>query len=367
MTQSLRFGMYTEFQCPDGADHAQVMRDAMEVAIQTEALGFDVFCTLEHPFFQNFAINVDPLALFSAIAQHTQRLRFRALCHTLPLHNPMILAGQIAQADILTGGRLECGVGRGHAWLQDPANVAMDENQGRFTESLDILLQAWTTDRFSYDGQYYHCDNLSVVPKPVQKPYPPVFVVGSSGRQFRRAAEQGFHICVGGPVPSAVFFEPMKIYRDACAEFGSRPYVGFIKPMFLHEDEAQAHAEARQAVQNFLRWNFSPIHSIDRQSPDARQRLLDAGFGFYADAPFLPVLDWSYEQMVEQGVVFVGTPAQVCGQLQGLYEDAGGFEELIIMSLYGGLTKQQAMRTQQLFADQVMPVLRESCRPAAAA
>jgi alkanesulfonate monooxygenase SsuD/methylene tetrahydromethanopterin reductase-like flavin-dependent oxidoreductase (luciferase family) len=358
MTQALKFGMYTECEGVEGVSHASVFGDVLELVEHLDARGYDVFCTLEHPFFERFAINVNPLALYAAMAQRTRRIRFRTLCHTLPLHNPMVLAGEIAQVDILTGGRLDCGVGRGHAWLQEPANVRMEENQGRFDESIDILVNAWTQPRFSYRGQYYTCDQLSVVPRPLQQPHPPIFVVGSSGRQFRRAARSGWGICVGGPVPSQAFYDGVNAYRAACAEFGTRPYVGFVKAIWLDEDGERAVRDARRPCLDFIRYNFSPALTTPRTTAAEQQRLRDSGFAWYIDPPFLPLLDWSYEQLLERGVIYVGTPVEVGRQLRELYREAGGFDELIIMSHYGGCSRAQALQTQELFARDVMPMLR---------
>ncbi len=359
MSQDIRFGMYTEFQCPQGVPHAQVINDVMEVAANLDENGFDVFCTLEHPFFQEFAVNINPLAVFSALAQRTKNIRFRCLCHTLPLHNPMILAGQIAQADILTGGRLDVGVGRGHAWLQGYANVKLEESQGRFEECFDILLKGWSEERFSYDGKYYTCEDLSIVPKPLQEELP-VYVVGTSGKQFRRAAENGWHIVVGGPVPSAAFFGPMQNYRDLCAEVDTEANIGFIKAIYLDEDGDRALEEAEDAVVNFLRFNFLPLAAVPNKTAAERQRLRDTGFAFYADVlPAMPALEWSYQQMLAEKVVYVGTPEKVTQDLIELYDDSGGFGELIIMSHFGGIDKDRAIRTQNLFAKHVMPVFRD--------
>src|SRR5262252_16987 len=175
---SLRYGTYTEFQGPPGRDHAELIWDVIEVGVQADQLGYGTFTCLEHPWFEQFAINAFPLGVFCTLAQRTRNLRFRTLCHTLPLHNPMVLAGEIAEADILTNGRLDVGVGRGHAWLNEPANVVLEESQGRYVEALDILVKAWTEERFSYQGKYYQAKDLAVVPKPLQKPYPKIFQVG---------------------------------------------------------------------------------------------------------------------------------------------------------------------------------------------
>lgn len=359
MSQDIRFGMYTEFQCPQGVPHAKIVNDIMEVAVNLDDNGFDTFCSLEHPFFQEFAVNIAPLSVFSALAQRTQNIRFRCLCHTLPLHNPMILSGQIAQTDILTGGRLDVGVGRGHAWLQEPANVSFEESQGRFEECFDILLKGWNEERFSYDGKYYQCNDLAIVPKPVQENIP-VYVVGTSGKQFKRAAENSWSIVVGGPVPSPAFFGPMQDYRDLCAEVGTKPKIGFIKAIYLDEDGDRALEEAEDYVVNFERFNFLPLEAVPNKSEAEKQRLRNAGFGFYADIlPSMPALKWTYEEMLAEKVVYVGTPETVAQELLELYDDSGGFNELIIMSHYGGIDKDRAIRTQDLFAKHVMPVFRD--------
>lgn len=111
--------------------------------------------------------------MICAVAQRTQRIRFRVALHTLPLCNPMRLAGEIAAADIISNGRLETGLGRGHAWLFERSSVDLAESRGRFDEALEILLRAWTEEKFSYQGKYYQFKDLNVVPKPLQKPYPP--------------------------------------------------------------------------------------------------------------------------------------------------------------------------------------------------
>ena len=136
----LRLGTYVEFQCPPGRDHAELINDVIQCAEHSDQRGFGVFTTLEHPFFEKFAINCAPLPLYTKLAERTRNLRFRTLCHTLPLHNPMVLSGQIAEADILTGGRIEVGIGRGHGWLQEPANVAYEESLERFHECIEILI-----------------------------------------------------------------------------------------------------------------------------------------------------------------------------------------------------------------------------------
>ncbi len=357
MSQSLRFGSYVEFQCPPGADHADLMWDVIAVAEQSDRLGYDVFTCLEHHWHEQFAIMPAPLPLFTTIAQRTRNLTFRALCHTLPLHNPMVLAGELAATDILLDGRFEVGVGRGHAWLQKDANIVLEENVGRYAEAFDILIKAWTEERFSYDGTYYQADQLSVVPKPLQRPHPKIFQVGTSAKWFQRAADNGYGVVLGGPAPNEVFYEPAALYRQLCQEAGTTPYLGWSKAIYLDEDEDRAYEEARESVLNFVRWNVLPLKSLARDTPEEKQRLIDAGYAFYAAGEFASIGDMTYDQLLEAGIVLVGTPEKVGRQLLELWEQAR-FDELLTISHYGGTARWQAMKTQALFARDIMPMLR---------
>lgn len=365
MSKPLRFGTYCEFQSPPGGDHARIIRDVMALGEHADEAGFEVFTCLEHPWFEQFAVMPAPLPLFCALGQRTRHLTFRALCHTLPLHNPMVLAGEIAEADILLDGRLEVGVGRGHAWLQEPANIPLEENQHRYAEALDILVKAWTEDRFSYDGRYYQANNLQVIPKPLQKPHPKIFQVGTSAKWFQRAADNGYGVVLGGPAPTAVFREPAHLYRRLCHEAGTEPYLGWIKAIYLDEDEDRAMEEGREAVLNFIKYNVSPLKSMARDTPEEKQRLIDAGYAFYAADDFASTGDLTFEQLIEYGIVFVGTTEKVGDQLLELYEEFH-FEELLIISHFGGTSRWQATKTQELFARDIMPRLRGASEAAAA-
>lgn len=364
MSTPLRFGTYVEFQCPPGASHADLIWDVISLGEQADRLGFEVFTCLEHPWFEQFAIMPAPLPLFCTLGQRTRNLTFRALCHTLPLHNPMVLAGEIAEVDILLGGRLEIGVGRGHAWLQEPANIPIAENQHRYAEALDILVGTLSQESFSYDGEYYKFKDLKVVPRPLQRPHPKIFQVGTSAKWFQRAADNGYGVVLGGPAPTSVFRDPAKLYRSLCEEAGTKPYLGWSKAIWLDEDEDKALQEAREPVLNFIKYNTAPLKSLARDTPEEKQRLIDAGYAFYAGDDFARTADLTFEQLLENDIVFVGTPEKVGRQLLGLWEEFR-FEELLITSHYGGTQAWQAARTQQLFATDVMPLLQEAASTAA--
>jgi alkanesulfonate monooxygenase SsuD/methylene tetrahydromethanopterin reductase-like flavin-dependent oxidoreductase (luciferase family) len=351
----LRLGTYVEFQCPPGRDHAELMNDVIRCAEHSDQRGFSVFTTLEHPFFEQFAINCAPLPLFTKLAERTRNLRFRTLCHTLPLHNPMMLAGQIAQADVLTGGRIECGFGRGHAWIQPHANVPFEEAQGRFDESVEILLKGWTEERFSFHGKYYECNDLSIVPKPVQKPHPPIFQVGTSAKSYKAAGERGWSITIGAPTPDDIFVEPHNVYIEACRASGHKPHVSFLKAIYLAEDQATAEREAEEYGLKFIEYNVQPLKDMNR-TEEMRERMRAGGFHFYAGDDFLRLGDLSFREIVDAGVMYIGTPEKVAQQLLQLHTKMP-YEEFILVSHYGGIPAHKAMQTQELFVKEVLPIL----------
>lgn len=351
----MRFGIYVEMQASPGKSHYELTWEIFQQIEHADRAGFDVYSVIDHHFFPQFSISANPLALFAAAAQRTQRIRFRTALHTLPLENPMRLAGRIAEVDILTNGRLECGLGRGHAWLYEPTNVALEESRPRYDEAIEILINAWTKEKFSYDGKYYKVKDLSVVPKPVQKPHPRLFTGGTSDITYQMAGERGWGIFVPPLLPYSVLEGPLDIYKKACAASGHQPDVVYIRPVYLDDDEKKIRKEVEQALLNFLAFNASPVYSLHGEEKKAELRA--KGYGFYASGALESLTKLTYEEIVEQEIAFIGTPKKVIKQIKDL-QKKGGIGELAIVANFGGLEYWKSIKTQHLFATQVMPAFR---------
>ena len=351
----MRFGIYVEMQASPGKSHYELTWEIFQQIEHADRAGFDVYSVIDHHFFPKFSISANPLALFAAAAQRTQRIRFRTALHTLPLENPMRLAGRIAEVDILTNGRLECGLGRGHAWLYEPTNVALEESRPRYDEAIEILINAWTKEKFSYDGKYYKVKDLSVVPKPVQKPHPRLFTGGTSDITYQMAGERGWGIFVPPLLPYSVLEGPLDIYKQACAAKGHQPDVVYIRPVYLDDDEKKIRKEVEQALLNFLAFNASPVYSLHDEEKKAELRA--KGYGFYASGALESLTKLTYEEIVEQEIAFIGTPKKVIQQIKDL-QKKGGIGELAIVANFGGLEYWKSIKTQHLFATQVMPAFR---------
>jgi alkanesulfonate monooxygenase SsuD/methylene tetrahydromethanopterin reductase-like flavin-dependent oxidoreductase (luciferase family) len=353
----MRFGIYAEMQTPPGKSYSEMTWEILRQIEDADQMGFDVYSVIDHHFFQKFSISANPMALFAAAAQRTERIRFRVALHTIPLENPLRVAGQIAEADILTRGRLECGLGRGHAWLYGPSCVPLEESRPRFDEAIEILVAAWTKEKLSYEGKFYRVRDVTVVPKPMQKPHPPLYTGGTSDVTYQMAGERGWGIFVPPLLPWKVLEPPLNIYKKACAEHGHEPNIVYIRPVYLDDDEKQIRKEVEAALHNFLAFNAAPVESL--QSEEKKAELRAKGYGFYASGALESLTKLTYEEIVEQEIGFIGRPEKVIRQIADL-QAKGGIGELAIVANFGGLEHWKSIKTQHLFAEKVMPAFRGS-------
>jgi alkanesulfonate monooxygenase SsuD/methylene tetrahydromethanopterin reductase-like flavin-dependent oxidoreductase (luciferase family) len=345
----MRFGLYAELQTPPEKPHAELMTEVMRQMEHADQVGFDVYSIIEHHFFQEFSISANPLALICAVAQKTRRLRFRVALHTLPLCNPMRLAGEIAAADIICGGRLETGLGRGHAWLFEGSGVDLAESRGRFDEAVEVLLGAWTQEHFNYEGRYYRCRDLTVVPRPLQRPHPPLYTGGTSLSTYEAAGSRGWGIFLPPLLPYEALAPSIDAYVTAARKGGHLPNVVYIRPVYLGDDPAQVRREVEPALRNFLAFNASPVRGLP-----PREELLAKGYGFYASGALESLTRLTYDEIVDRDIAFVGTPAQVIEKIRKLRQQAP-VSELAIVSNFGGLEHWKVIKTQELFARHVLP------------
>src|SRR5690349_13760723 len=177
------------------AETGQGFRDFLEFNIEAEALGFTSSFSVEHHF-SGWNQSSATLMLLMALAMRTTRLRVGTAVMVLPWHNPVLLAEQAATLDLVSGGRLDFGVGKGyrHSEFHGFA-VAPDEALDRFEEALDIITRSWTSrTRFSHEGRFWRFDDVVVEPPPAQQPHPPLWVAAGSPASIGAAAARGFNL-----------------------------------------------------------------------------------------------------------------------------------------------------------------------------
>jgi probable F420-dependent oxidoreductase len=216
MKFSLSLPLLKDLAAPDP------FRETYELARLAEEHGFDTATVGHHHFMPgNMA---DPLTFLATVAARTDRLRVGTGIFQLPIHNPVRVAEQVATIDQLSGGRISLGVGLGWWPLEyDVHGSNFKERGARLEEALRVLRLVWQQEETSFDGRFWSFPTLTVHPRPVQQPNPPLWVAGVAGVAIDRAARLGdAWLC--GPVQSIGKATSMvERFRDACARHGTSP------------------------------------------------------------------------------------------------------------------------------------------------
>ena len=173
----------------------QGFRDYLDFNVEAEALGFHSSFSVEHHFTGWNQVSAT-LMLLTALAMRTTTLRLGTAVMVLPWHNPVLLAEQAATLDLLSGGRLDLGIGKGYRHSEFKGfQIAPEEAEARFEEALEVMTRGWTSrERFSHQGRFWHFEDIVVEPPPAQKPHPPLWVAAGNPHSIKRAAARGFNL-----------------------------------------------------------------------------------------------------------------------------------------------------------------------------
>ena len=194
----MRFGIFGSAQANSsdlGPETGQGFRDYLDYAVEAEALGFHSSFLVEHHFTGWNQVSAT-LMLQSCVAMRTATLRLGTGVIVLPWHNPVLLAEEAATLDLISGGRLDFGIGKGYRHSEFKGFcIPPEEADARFEESIELITRSWLSrERFSHRGRFWRFDDIVVEPPPAQRPHPPFWVAAGSEGSIRRAAKRGFNL-----------------------------------------------------------------------------------------------------------------------------------------------------------------------------
>ena len=219
----MEFGLFAE-QTRRGASQDDAFREMFALVDASEAWGLDVFWLAEMLINPTRSVLSAPLLVASWIAARTRRLRVGTAVQLLPLNHPLRVAGEVTTLDHLSQGRFDFGIGRsGSPRAYDALGVPYGESQERFFEALEIMLEAWKGERFSYEGKFFRFTDVAVAPRPYRLPHPPLRMAATTPETFPRVARMGLPIFVGlrgMSIPELA--EHLRVYREAWREAGHR-------------------------------------------------------------------------------------------------------------------------------------------------
>ncbi|MEV0588254.1 LLM class flavin-dependent oxidoreductase [Nonomuraea sp. NPDC050310] len=344
----MRFSTFHLFHRFDGQSFKDVYDYHLALIELAEELGFDGVRLAEHHF-RDYGVVPDLFTLLSHAAARTSRLRLGTGIVVLPLHNPVHVAEAAAMVDVLSGGRLDLGIGRGYQSFEfEGFGVDLAEARDRFNESLEVVLGLFTRETFQHEGKFHRTGEISLTPRPLQSPHPPIHVAAVSPETVTMYAERGLPILAD---PAATFRKVVKAAETWRSIAGTDPYGGlivarsvYVAPTLEQAREDQARFEASFDRSRIFNERSAPI---DPRTGQAAQ-----GFEYYQDR-YLKGGSVSNDFRWEQLEV-IGDPGRVIEQISVLR--AAGFAE--VLCDFGStrpMPFEEMARVMRFFAAEVIP------------
>jgi alkanesulfonate monooxygenase SsuD/methylene tetrahydromethanopterin reductase-like flavin-dependent oxidoreductase (luciferase family) len=337
----MRFGLFGSAAARRGSgefDSAEGFRDFIEYNIEAEALGFHSTFVVEHHF-TGFGQVSATLNLLTWLGARTTTLRLGTAVTVLPWHNPVLLAEQAATLDLLSGGRLDFGVGKGYRYNEFHGfDVPIADSEARFEEALELLLKAWTSDKpFSHHGQYWTFNDIVVEPPSARKPHPVVWMGAGSKRSIRDVARRGFNLLLGQYASPEDVAANIRVYRDA-VEAQGRVFdpmsVAVTRAFFVADSAAEREAALERRLQNRMR----------------QLQLATQPDGTVLGGPDRATGD---PQTVNVNSAMYGTPDQIAGKLDDLRQAGASY---ILVNGGGSGGGERGRRSMRCFATEVLPL-----------
>ena len=349
----MKFGLHYQLPCCGDQNPVQRYRDTIEQSVHAEALGFESVWPVEQHFNADLSITPAPLLLLAALAERTRTLRLGIAIVLLPLSHPLRVAEEIATLDVLSNGRVEFGIGRGSISTHFAGfGVPQAESRDRLVEALEVIVKAWTTERVSHSGRFFKVDNLAVVPKPVQRPHPPIRAAANSVETFEHMGRMGLPIFVATPInPFAKLKETLPIYRQARKAAGHRDNGGedvtLALPLFAGESREQIQQMMEPSINHYLQTVAAIYRSAVERSETVAAQLPERVERFGRT---------TYEQACESMAIF-DTPEACAERLRRVCAEFNIGRVICWFNIGGMIPHVQVMRSMELFAAKVMPHL----------
>lgn len=363
----MKFGLLYEIEVPaerEGYTEAQAFQEAMDQCVYAEQMGFDYVWFVEHHFLTEFAHSTAPDAVLGALSQRTSviRLGFGVVLLPSPINHPIRVAERVATLDIISNGRAEFGTGRSSTRYQlAPFEVPPADTRGMWREAVSIIPRMWTEKVFSHQGEYFKIEPREVIPRPIQKPHPPIWVAANQHDTFEMAGEMGIgalSFTVGEPQEMEA---RVRIYRDALAR--ANPVGQFINNQFAaftvshcQENDRQArdlggpeakwyHSHARKWLSD---WKNVPTDQIpDEYRYHAEKMGRDVYMG----------KELQYDDLIDRRIYCIGSP-DACIQTIEAYE-AYGVDQFLPLVQFGSIPHDKVMETLRLYGKYIIPHFKE--------
>ena len=339
-----------------GLSDAEVYADETRLGDLAEPLGFDSLWSVEHHF-TGYTMVPDVLQLLTWFAGRTQRIQLGSMVVVLPWHKPIRVAEQVAMLDLLSGGRLLFGVGRGLSRIEFAGmGVRMEDSRAYFNESVEMLLAGLEQGYCAYDGTLVKQSRVDLRPAPSRSFRGRIRAAANTEESMRVAGELGLGLLIIPQKPWEVLAAELEVYRDAYREAG---HAGEIPPprclglVFCDDDADRAEQLARRYMVNY--WQTVIAHYDLFGAHLSRTK----GYEYYAEK-----YEAGADDMTELflSLQIYGTPDQ-CGKRILDFAQRIGADGFMGVFSYGQMPREEAERNLRLFAREVLPTLQKEGLP----
>jgi alkanesulfonate monooxygenase SsuD/methylene tetrahydromethanopterin reductase-like flavin-dependent oxidoreductase (luciferase family) len=326
----MRFGLFGSAQA-DGTGIGQGFHDYIDFNVEAESLGYHSTFLVEHHFTGWSQVSAT-LSLLTYLAARTRTLRLGTAVMVLPWHNPVLLAEQAATLDVLSGGRLDFGIGRGYRHSEFTGFcIPSEEAEERFEEGLEVILKAWTSEeRFSHHGKFWNFENIVVEPAAAQRPRPAIWMAAGSEPSIRKVATRGFNLLLDQFAGPDLIRQRLELFRSELQAVG-RSY----NPMEVCVARDLYVAKDRQDREDAI----ERLNAVRQRTIDVSKAPNQSGGSH--------ILSYAKSGAPDVSSALIGTPHEIFEMLVALNE-AGA--EYVILSVVGG--SRPSLRQ---FAREIMP------------
>jgi alkanesulfonate monooxygenase SsuD/methylene tetrahydromethanopterin reductase-like flavin-dependent oxidoreductase (luciferase family) len=375
----MKFDLLYELPMPKPHDERSEYRcyhEALEQIELADKLGYDTVWEVEHHFLTEFAHSSAPEVFLAAVSQRTKNIRIGHGVTLLPFkfNHPIRVAERVAALDIVSNGRVEFGTGRSSQFEQAGFEIDTAESRDMWQESLEIIPRMWTESPFEYAGKYVHIPPRDIIPKPLQKPHPPMWAAATSPATWELAGRNGI-----GILGLTIFVnvkqleERVRAYRAALKQ--AKPVGKFVNDKvgaftIVHvaetREEAIANGAADAAI-NYLLYAFRVLGGFADPSGKGMQREyadLEIQSTPYRDliAKEYPLIakmqkgECTFEELDAEDMVIVGDVDHVIRKVERY--KAAGLDHLLSLMQADRIPHPAVMKSIDLFAKHVMPRFR---------
>ena len=334
---------------------AETFQTAIDQARLADEVGFDWVTVAEHHF-APFCITPNPMVLAGALTQAVKRAKIALLGADIPILNPIRVAEEFAMLDAMSGGRVVAGMLRGTPNEYITYNINPAESRGRFEEALQLIRMAWTEpEPFGWQGRYYQYKTISIWPRPVQKPHPPIYMSGSSPESGEFAARNrvglGFAVTT---LPLAA--KASRHYRNEAEKAGWTPSGDQI----IYRVTCHVADTDEQAMEDLAEATRARMPSLSLALTRRTDEVI-AGAGYYGrdeaqKSRIATAFSGDLKSRIENGQIMVGSPETVAEQIRHIHAETGaGVLDLIPGPPHGA----KALKSIELIGSKVMPLVRE--------